>query len=82
MSYPVGTPVHTFLLADGMSADCDPVVVCYRHADGEVTVMEYADYRAAQSACERAIDNGSRVLAVVEGGTDLGYGTSSVWVRR
>jgi hypothetical protein len=84
MSYPVGTPVHTFTLetAAPEGALTSPVAVVIRENDGEVRAVEFSDYRAVQTMCARWENDGVRVLAVVEGETDLSTGTSTVWVRR
>lgn len=83
MSYPVGTPVHSLILPihPGEGNLTSPVIVVFLERDGEVRNAEYRNYRLAQRACEDATDNGARILAVVEGETDLSTGNSTAWIR-
>lgn len=83
MTYPTGTPVHTFLLPGNADENVvENVVVVLRESDGEIRNVEHADYRDAQRYCRDAQDRGAVVLVIVEGERDLARDQSSVWVAR
>jgi hypothetical protein len=85
MSYPIGTPVHSVLL-DGRADDdvnvVGTIVLVVMAGTGEVYTRQVDYYRDAQRECATLEAHGCRVLAVVEGETDLSTGEASVWAKR